>query len=87
MGWNDNMFIFGISPRSNFRCETNKIKTEDEWNTEEICDAFIKNKRIIVRATLPGCGKSHACQKMKDRGRKTLFVCPTDKLLIIQLRK
>lgn len=61
--------------------ETNKIKIEDEWNTEEICDAFIENKRVIVRATLPGCGKSYACQKMKDRGYKTLFVCPTNKLL------
>jgi len=48
--------------------ETNKIKIEDEWNTEEICDAFIKNKRIIVRATLPGCGKSYACQK-NERSR------------------
>ena len=61
--------------------ETTKIKIEDEWNTDEICNAFIEKKHVIVRATLPGCGKSYACQKMKDHGYKVLFVCPTNKLL------
>ena len=30
---------------------------------------------------MPGCGKSFACENMKDRGHEVLFVCPTNKLV------
>ena len=35
----------------------------------------------MVRADLPGCGKSYACEYMKTLGHKVLFVCPTNELL------
>jgi hypothetical protein len=34
----------------------------------------------MVRADLPGCGKSYACEYMKNLGHKVLFVCPTNEL-------
>ena len=47
----------------------------------ELCDVFEKYKRVIVRAEMPGCGKSYACEKMKQREHNVLFVCPTNKLV------
>ena len=41
----------------------------------------LRNMRVIVRADMPGCGKSYACEKMKARGHNVLFVCPTNKLV------
>ena len=41
----------------------------------------LRNIRVIVRADMPGCGKSYACEKMKQRGYNILFVCPTNKLV------
>ena len=58
-----------------------KIEVQDEYDTKELCDIFEKYKRVVVRADMPGCGKSYACEKMKDRGHEVLFVCPTNKLV------
>ena len=58
-----------------------RIEINDEYDTNELCDVFEKYKRVIVRAEMPGCGKSFACEKMKQRGHNVLFVCPTNKLV------
>ena len=58
-----------------------RIEIKDEYDTDELCDVFEKYKRVIVRADMPGCGKSYACEKMKKRGYNILFVCPTNKLV------
>ena len=58
-----------------------RIEITDEYDSNELCDVFEKYKRVIVRADMPGCGKSYACEKMKQRGHNVLFVCPTNKLV------
>ena len=35
----------------------------------------------MIRANLPGSGKSYACEHMRNRGHNVLFVCPTNKLV------
>ena len=60
--------------------ETQKIGINDEWNVSEICDHFLKHRRVMVRAEYAGCGKSFACKAMEARGHKVHFVCPTNKL-------
>ena len=34
----------------------------------------------MVRADVPGCGKSYACEYMKKLGHNVLFVVPTNEL-------
>ena len=46
-----------------------------------MCKIFEEKKRVMIRADLPGSGKSYACEKMKERGHNVLFVCPTNKLV------
>jgi hypothetical protein len=58
-----------------------RIEIKDEYDTDELCNIFEDYKRVIVRADIPGCGKSYACEKMKARGHNVLFVCPTNKLV------
>jgi len=41
------------------------IKLTDEWDVNEICNIFKNKKRVMVRADVPGCGKSYACEYMK----------------------
>jgi superfamily II DNA or RNA helicase len=35
----------------------------------------------MVRADLPGSGKSYACEHLAKMGHNVLFVCPTNKLV------
>lgn len=58
-----------------------RVHIKDEYDTDELCRVFEKYKRVVVRGSMPGCGKSYACEKMKERGHKVLFVCPTNKLV------
>ena len=54
---------------------------KDEWNTDEIIDEHIlNNKRLMIRASLPGSGKSYICKHLQNRGYKVLFVVPTNNL-------
>jgi hypothetical protein len=57
------------------------VPLNDEFDVDEICNIFEKHKRVMVRADLPGSGKSFACEHMSKRGHKVLFVCPTNKLV------
>jgi hypothetical protein len=57
-----------------------RINITDEWDVKEICKVFEEKKRVMVRANLPGSGKSYACEYMQSLGHKVLFVCPTNKL-------
>ena len=58
-----------------------RVELLDEWDADEMCRIFEEKKRVIVRAHLPGSGKSYACEQMRKRGYKVLFVCPTKKLV------
>jgi hypothetical protein len=58
-----------------------RVELLDEWDADKMCRIFEEKKRVIVRANLPGSGKSYACEQMKKRGHKVLFVCPTNKLV------
>ena len=58
-----------------------RVELLDEWDAEEMCRIFEEKTRVIVRADLPGSGKSYACEQMRKRGHKVLFVCPTKKLV------
>ncbi len=59
----------------------NALPVVNEWSTDELCDLFEKNRRVMVRAVYAGSGKSFACKAMEQRGHKVLFVCPTNKLV------
>ena len=61
------------------KCEL--MQLTNEFDVDEICDIFEKHKRVMVRADLPGSGKSYACEHMSRRGHKVLFECPTNKLV------
>ena len=58
-----------------------RVEIKDEWDCEEMCKIFEEKKRVMIRANLPGSGKSYACEHMKTRGHNVLFVCPTNKLV------
>jgi len=61
------------------KCET--VPINNEFDVDEICNIFETHKRVMIRADLPGSGKSYACEQMSKRGHKVLFVCPTNKLV------
>ena len=52
----------------------------EEYDVNKICDIFDDKKRVVIRAEFAGAGKRHACKRMRKRGHKVLFVCPTNKL-------
>ena len=56
------------------------LTIEDEYNLDKLCSIFETNKQVMIRAEFGGCGKSFACEAMKERGHRVLFVCPTNKL-------
>ena len=58
-----------------------RVEIKDEWDCDEMCDIFEEKRRVMIRANLPGSGKSYACEHMKTRGHNVLFVCPTNKLV------
>jgi len=58
-----------------------RVELLDEWDANEMCRIFEEKQRVIVRANLPGSGKSYACEQMRKRGHNVLFVCPTNKLV------
>jgi hypothetical protein len=47
---------------------TQELAIADEWNTDEMCDHFEQQRRVMVRAEFAGCGKSYACKAMEARG-------------------
>lgn len=53
----------------------------NEFDVDEICNIFEKHKLVMVRADLPGSGKSYACEHMTKRNHNVLFVTPTNKLV------
>jgi hypothetical protein len=58
----------------------NKLQVPDEFDTESICRQLVEHRRVILKAKLPGCGKSYACKRLEDLGHNVLFVCPTNEL-------
>ncbi len=76
----ENLNFFELEDIEIKHLETKTIALCDEWNVNELCDHFEQNRRVMVRAEFAGCGKSHACKAMENRGHKVLFVCPTNKL-------
>ena len=69
--------LFEIEPHET---EEIPLTAEQEYDTEQLCKYFEERKRVMIRAEYAGCGKSYACDAMKERGHKVLFVCPTNKL-------
>ena len=59
----------------------NKIDVVDEYDKNELCEHFIENKRVIVRAKYAGSGKSSACAHMQALGYTPIFICPTNRLV------
>ena len=57
-----------------------RININDEWDTNNICNNIIKYKNVMIRAKMPGSGKSYIAQHFTKLGYKVLFVCPTNKL-------
>ena len=56
------------------------LTIEEEYDTDKLCDIFESKKRIMIRADLPGSGKSYSCESLTKRGYNILFVCPTNVL-------
>ena len=75
-----------FAKQPSFLCDITEYENEtgivkDEWATDEIIDDHIlNNKRLMIRASLPGSGKSYICKHMQERGYKVLFVVPTNNL-------
>jgi hypothetical protein len=59
---------------------TTRLKINDEWNVDKICNNIVTYKRVVIRADLPGSGKSYACKHLQNLGYNVLMVCPTRKL-------
>ena len=81
-----------IFPKDEFKLIDNKfieipeitptrIELCDEWDTDAICQDILKYKRVIIRALVPGSGKSYICEKLHEKGHNVLFVCPTNVLV------
>ena len=45
---------------------TTRLHINDEWNVDEICNNIATNKRVVIRAALPGSGKSYACEHLRN---------------------
>ncbi len=60
-------------------CE--RVELKYEWDCDAMCEIFEEKKRLMIRANLPGSGKSYACEQIRNRGHNVLFVCPTKKLV------
>ena len=58
----------------------NHLEVPDEYDTNAICNQLVEHRRVILKADLPGCGKSYACKRLEDLGYNVLFVCPTNEL-------
>ena len=56
------------------------LSVNNEYDKDELCQLFEEKKRVMIRADLPGSGKSSACEHMATRGHSVLFVCPTNVL-------
>ena len=75
-----------FTKQPSFLCDITEYENEtgivkDEWATDEIIDDHIlNNKRLMIRASLPGSGKSYICKHMQERGYEVLFVVPTNNL-------
>ena len=67
--------------------ELNKIELKNEWDKQEIGSHFSKEKIAIVRATLPGSGKTESCIYLTEMGYKVLVICPTNALMIDFIEK
>ena len=59
----------------------NKINIVDEYDTQTICKQILENKRVMIRAALPGSGKSYICEYFEKLKYKTLMVAPTNVLV------
>ena len=63
--------------------KTTTIEWKDEWDVDEIADNLIKYKHVMIRADVPGAGKSYAAKRLRYRGyneEKIVVVCPTNAL-------
>jgi len=54
------------------------LKIENEYDPKEFKKHFDNHNEIMIKAELPGSGKSHAVKHYK--GKKILFITPTNKL-------
>lgn len=63
--------------------QVKNITIEDEYNKKEFKEVFDNHNRILIKSTLPGCGKSQA---VKNYSKDTLFVCPYN-VLALGLKK
>ena len=57
-----------------------RINIMNEWDTDDICNNIIKYKHVMIRAEMPGSGKSYIAQHVYNIEYNILFVCPTNKL-------
>ena len=43
-----------------------RVEINDEWDCDEMCKIFEEKRRVMIRANLPGSGKSYACEHMEN---------------------
>ena len=61
--------------------ESNTLKIKDEWDTDEINHVLRKNNKTIVKASVPGAGKTTTLiNYVKASNKKGLFITPYNKL-------
>ena len=71
MKYINNKLIDIIEPK------TTTIQLQDEWDVDEIADNLIKYEHVMIRADVPGAGKSYAAKHLQYRGynKDKIVVC------------
>lgn len=59
------------------------LKVNDEYDQSEFNEIFENTNRILIKSSLPGCGKT---ESVKRFSKNTLFVCPFNELAL-ELKK
>ena len=71
-----------LLPDLNSQPYVEHITVEDEWNAEEFATIFAERNRILIRAAIPGAGKTHSllnfCKRLPHG--TALFVTPYNAL-------
>ena len=57
-----------------------EIIPKNEWDTPAICDELKEKNPCMIKADLPGSGKSFIGKYFENMGYNVLFVCPTNHL-------
>ena len=59
----------------------NHVQTPDEYDNPHICKLLIDNRRVLIKASVPGAGKSYSCKYLEKQGYNICMVAPSNELV------